>query len=271
MRDEECVRLLQWALPQLRMRWAGFRKVRGQVCKRVARRMGELGIDREADYRAYLESSPQEWSLLDSLCRVSVSRFYRDRFLFTHLQREVFPELARAALCRGDDRLRVWSLGCASGEEPYSVALMWALELQASYPGLRLEILASDADGALLGRARRACYPYSAVKNLPAAWRETAFTRRGEQYLLEASYRQPVSFAEQDVRVAITEGPWDLVLCRNLVFTYFIEPVQCEILQRLQASIRAGGALVIGIHETLPACAAGLAVWSEKLGIYKKS
>jgi chemotaxis protein methyltransferase CheR len=271
MRDEECVRLLQWALPQLRMRWAGFRKVRGQVCKRVARRMGELGVKREADYRAYLESSPQEWSLLDSLCRVSVSRFYRDRLLFTHLQRQVFPELARAALRRGDDRLRVWSLGCASGEEPYSVALMWMLELQACYPGLRLEILATDADGTLLRRARRGCYPYSAVKNLPAAWRQTAFTRQGDHYLLKDSYRQPVSFAEQDVRIDITGGPLDLVLCRNLVFTYFTEPVQCQVLQRLQASIRDGGGLVIGIHETLPTCAAGLAVWSEKLGIYRKS
>jgi chemotaxis protein methyltransferase CheR len=271
MRDEECVRLLQWALPQLRMRWTGFRKVRGQVCKRVARRMSELGIDREADYRAYLASSPQEWSLLDSLCRVSVSRFYRDRLLFIHLQREVFPELARQALARGEDRLRVWSVGCASGEEPYTVALMWMLGLQASFPGLRLEIVATDTDGALLERARRACYPYSAVKNLPAAWRETAFTRQGEYYLLEASYRQLVSFAEQDVRVEITEGPLDLVLCRNLVFTYFIERVQCEILQRLQASIREGGGLVIGIHETLPACGAGPGIWSEKLRIYKKS
>lgn len=75
MKDTECVEFLQWALPRLHMRWQGFRKVRGQVCKRIGRRIRELNLGEGADYRTYLESHPAEWSVLDDLCRITISRF----------------------------------------------------------------------------------------------------------------------------------------------------------------------------------------------------
>jgi len=271
VRDEECVGFLQWALPQLRMRWAGFRKVRGQVCKRIARRMQALGIEDEAAYRLHLQRSPAEWSLLDGLCRVSVSRFYRDKLVFAFLEREVLPVLARQAIARGDSSLRIWSVGCSSGEEPYSVAIVWRLGLQPCFPGLTLDVLATDADAQLLERAREACYPYSAIKNLPAAWRERSFVSRDQQFCLAQEYRQQTRFVEQDVRSLRAQEVFDLVLCRNLVFTYFVEQQQCEILQRLRAAIRPGGALLIGIHEKLPACSADLSAWSERLRVYRRA
>lgn len=271
MRDEECVAFLQWALPQLRMRWAGFRKVRGQVCKRIARRMQALGIEDEAMYRLQLQRSPAEWSLLDGLCRVSVSRFYRDKLVFAFLEKEVLPALARQAIARGDDRLRVWSVGCGSGEEPYTVAIVWQLGLQSCFADLVLEVLATDADPQQLMRGREACYPYSAIKNLPPVWRDRAFTRQDQQFCLAQPYRQQVRFVEQDVRSLQAGEAFDLVLCRNLVFTYFVEQQQCEILQRLRAAIRPGGALLIGIHEELPACRSGLSAWSERLRVYRQA
>ena len=100
MKDADCVALLQWALPRLRMRWAGFRKVRGQVCKRIRRRMGALGIDSVSAYRQYLERHDSEWDELDALCRISISRFYRDRGVFTFLQDTVLPELAAGVIER---------------------------------------------------------------------------------------------------------------------------------------------------------------------------
>jgi len=145
------------------------------------------------------------------------------------------------------------------------------LKLQPSFPGLQLDILATDADPVLLGRARQACYPYSAIKNLPADWREQAFLQDAEQFCLKARYRQPVRFAQQDFRVAMPREQFDLVLCRNLVFTYFVEPQQCEILQRLRAAIRPGGALLIGIHEKLPACSGDLDIWSERFRVYRRA
>jgi chemotaxis protein methyltransferase CheR len=79
MSDSQCVVFLQWALPRLRVRWAGFRKVRRQVCRRVWRRARELGLADLVAYRAYLEEHPEEWALLDSMARITISRFYRDR------------------------------------------------------------------------------------------------------------------------------------------------------------------------------------------------
>ena len=95
MRNEECVRFLQWALPQLNMRWSGFRKVRKQVCKRVDRRRVELGMDSVERYQAYLQQNPEEWDQLDSLCRITISRFHRDKGVFAVLAQDA------GALLRG--------------------------------------------------------------------------------------------------------------------------------------------------------------------------
>jgi chemotaxis protein methyltransferase CheR len=85
MQDAECVALLRWALPRLGLRWPGFRKVRRQVCKRITRRIRELGLADVTTYRERLESVPEEWPELDALCRITISRFYRDRAVFDHL------------------------------------------------------------------------------------------------------------------------------------------------------------------------------------------
>ena len=124
MKDDECVRFLQWALPTLGKRWPGFRKVRRQVCRRIAYRLGELGLDNLAEYRRYLQANPAEWDNLDQLCRVTISRFYRDRWVFDRLGGTVLPELAQAALGRGEKTLRCWSAGCGSVEEPCTLAVI---------------------------------------------------------------------------------------------------------------------------------------------------
>ena len=100
MNDLDCVQFLQWALPMMRMRWPGFRKVRRQVCKRVDRRLRRLGLVDVTAYRAYLDDHPDEWSQLDQLCRIPISRFYRDRGVFDLLRDDVLPSLAAAARAR---------------------------------------------------------------------------------------------------------------------------------------------------------------------------
>jgi hypothetical protein len=101
MSDTDCVQFLQWALPRLRMRWPGFRKVRRQVCRRIERRTHELGLPDLVAYHRYLESQPAEWTILDSLCHVTISRFCRDRQTFVSLERKVLPVLADGALAAG--------------------------------------------------------------------------------------------------------------------------------------------------------------------------
>jgi chemotaxis protein methyltransferase CheR len=271
MRDESCVRFLQWALPHMRMRWPGFRKVRGQVCKRLGRRIHQLGLEGESEYRRYLAGHPGEWETLDALTRVTISRFYRDRMVFACLAQDILPALARQTLARGADCLTVWSAGAGAGEEPYTVAMIWRLQVMALFPDLRVHIIATDADATQCRRARRACYPYSGIKDLPAEWRHIAFTRQGEPegHCLKPAYRGDIEFRVQDIRESMPPERFDLVLCRNLVFTYFDESLQCALLRRIKDAMRAGAALVLGIHERLPEAAAGFIAWSERLRIYR--
>jgi chemotaxis protein methyltransferase CheR len=184
MHDRDCIAFLQCALPHLRLRWAGFRKVRHQVCKRIDRRCRELELPDVVAYRYYLTAQPAEWPILASLCRISISRFYRDRAVFDQVAQVVLPALAKSALARNATELRCWSLGCASGEEPYSLNLMWQLVLASSYPGLTCRIIPTNADEHLLQRGRVGCYPASSPRELPPQWPETAFIQRGAEYCL---------------------------------------------------------------------------------------
>jgi chemotaxis protein methyltransferase CheR len=249
VKDTDCTEFLQWALPRFRMRWPGFRRVRGQVCKRLGRRLAELGLKNLVDYRALLEMHSEEWTRLDGLCRISISRFYRDQGVWRTLEREILPRLAERARARGDRKLRIWSAGCASGEEPYTKALLFAFGEAIS--DCRPEILATDADPHLLERARRACCPTTSLRNVPESWR-AAFERFGEEYRLRPGYRRPVRFLEQDIRHAFPESRFDLILCRNLAFTYFETPVQTGIARRLAERLETDGMLLLGIHESLP-------------------
>jgi len=152
VKDTDCVGLLQWALPRLGLRWPGFRRVRGQVCKRVDKRVHTLGISGPAAYMAYLGDHREEWKVLDGLCTVPISRFYRDRAVFDYLGDTVLPILARSATARTEPTVRCWSAGCASGEEPYTMSLLWTHRVRSRFPQTALAVLATDLDTQLLDR-----------------------------------------------------------------------------------------------------------------------
>jgi chemotaxis protein methyltransferase CheR len=268
VKDAECVDFLQWALPRMGFRWPGYRRVRRQVCKRVARRLKALGLGDLGAYRAYLTATPAEWAILDSCCRITISRFYRDRGVFEFLATDALPELARQTLERGDAMLRCWSAGCASGEEPYSLAIVWRLALARRFPDLGFEVVATDADQVMLKRARTGLYAAGSLKDLPQEWRARAFEPAGRGFRLRDRFRDCVRFRRQDIRRAMPAGPFDLILCRNLAFTYFDEEGQVRILNRLVARMVPGGALVLGGHETLPATPWRLVRDDSKLPLY---
>lgn len=269
MKDAECVQFLQWALPRLRMRWPGFRKVRRQVCRRIERRLRELGLAGVDAYRAYLEADPAEWRQLDELCHVTISRFCRDRHVFEFLRRTVLPELARRASGRGAV-LEAWSAGCASGEETYTLALIWHLALAREFPDVALHVLATDVDEAMLRRARAAEYPESSLRELPESWRQAGFVDLDGCYRLRSGVSSSVTVRRHDLRHAPPGGPFELVLCRNVAFTYFDQGLQEEVADHLAACVKPGGALVIGAHETLPEGAEGFAPWSANLRVYRR-
>lgn len=287
MNDHDCIRLLQAVLPRLGMRWAGFRKPRRQVCRRITRRMGALGLRSVDAYLAHLERHPDEWRLLDRLCRVTISRFRRDRRLWERLETEVLPERAACLAAAGGGTLLCWSAGCASGEEPYTLALVWLLRLAGRFPGVELSVLATDADLHMLWRARRGVYPAGALRELPEEWVEAAFEpvpgspvppdrpgrpgRPGREpdpeLRLVDRFRRPVRLVCADVRDPPPEARFDLVLCRNLAFVYFREDVQRRLLGGADRGagfarcVRPGGYLAVGAHEALPS---GVEAWEDE-------
>jgi chemotaxis protein methyltransferase CheR len=252
MSDADCVTFLQWALPRLGLCWPGFRKVRRQVCKRIERRARELGLPDVTAYRRQLELQEREWDELAALCTVTISRFYRDRAVFDCVGERVLPALAEAALARGATQLESWSAGCASGEEAYTLAIQWRMALAPRFPALGLHVLATDIDARLLERARSACYSASSLEELPASWRKQAFEKRARLFCLREEYRRAVEFERRDLLGEPPPRQFDLVLCRNLAFTYFGPELARAALKRIAERLPLGGALVIGVHERLP-------------------
>lgn len=155
---------------------------------------------------------------------VTISRLYRDAPVMERLARDVLPRARR-----------VWSAGCASGEEPYTIALL----------APHVEIVATDAEPELIERARRGEFGESSLRELPPGLRARLAVER-------EALGARITFLVQDLRKEAPAGPFDLVLCRNVAFTYFDVPLQREVLARIESVLAPGGELVIGKGERLP-------------------
>lgn len=262
MQETECVEFLQWVLPRLQLRWAGYRKVRRQVCKRVSRRIRELGLDGVEAYRARLNAEPGEWAVLDDLTRITISRFFRDRDVFTYLCETVLPELHAR---RAPQAIRIWSAGCAGGEEAYTLAIA------ARERGIAVQILGTDCDAHQLARARAARYTGGSLKDLPARWRTSAFDEVGDELVLRRELFANVELLQQDIRREMPAGPFHLILCRYLAFTYFDAELQREIARGLLGRIVRDGYLALGKHESWPADVPGLDEARRGLRVYRRS
>ena len=269
MTDDDFVEFLQTVLPRLGLHWPGYRKVRGLVRKRVGRRLRELRISDLRAYVSYLEHHCEEWDALDELCRIPISRFFRDCDVFGHIEHEVLPALAEAAAAQGRNELACWSACCASGEESYTLALLWFLRVERRFPQLQLRIVATDIDAHLLERARCGCYRSSSLKALPQDLLAAGFIRREARFCVRNEFRA-VEFLQQDIRKVVPDAEFDLVLCRNAVLTYLAPPLRRQVAERVIARVRPGGALVIGIHESLPQDPSGMISWPGARAIYRK-
>lgn len=269
--DRDCTAFLQWALPRVGLRWAGFRKVRRLVCKRLARRLRGLGLADLVQYRALFERDPAERQAFDALCRIPISRFYRDRGVFDALREQVLPELAERVSGRGDRLLRAWSAGSASGEEPYTLRIVWELALRTRFPGIELRVLATDVEPTMLERARNGCYGPGSLGDVPKDWLPLAFERKGGLACVREPFRRNIEFKLQDIRMEMPDGLFDLILCRNLVFTYFEPAAQEALATRIVERLRPGGVLAIGIHEKPPAALADLHPLPAAPALYAKS
>jgi chemotaxis protein methyltransferase CheR len=270
MDDADLVAFLQWTLPRLRLRWPGYRKVRGTVRKRLNGRLRDLDLAELAAYRNYLDAHPGEWADLGALCRIAISRFYRDRAVFNHLRHVILPELGGLVHDRGESELCCWSAGCASGEEPYTLKILWELGMPPDLARVPMRIVATDADAAVLGRARAGCYTAGSLKDLPHDLRDRAFIRAGDHFQIQDDLRAGIQFRQEDLTEQMPAGAFYLILCRNLAFSYFDEPLQRAVLGQIVGRLVDGGCLVIGVHEALPERAPALVQCTDQGCFFRK-
>jgi len=219
------------------------------LMRRIERRMGLGHFDQLADYRAFLREHPNEVKQLFRDLLISVTNFFRDPEAFQALETEVI-----AALVRGkapDATIRVWSAGCATGEEPYSLGIALLEHLAAAQKSCRVHIFAADVDEGALEVARKGIYLESIATDVCAERLARFFTRVDEtSYQVNKSLREIVIFARQNL---ITDAPFsklDLIVCRNLLI--YLEPeVQKKVLSLLHYSLNEGGFLFLGPSETI--------------------
>lgn len=256
MTGPELAELLRLVAPRLGLRPEGYRRVGGTVRKRLRRRLAALGLDL-AGYVRHLEAQPDEWQWLERSCRITISRFGRDAAVFERLTAHVLPERAAAAVA-AQRPLRIWSAGCASGEEAYAIAIAFRAQVAPLYPSLGLEVIGTDVEPTVLARAWRGGYPPGCLRELSPALRAAAFESRSGELFVRPEYRAGVAFVQADLRGEAPAVPFDLVLCRNAAFTYFAEPLQRQVATALSRVLQPGGVLVLGKGEVLPEGDTGL-------------
>ena len=270
MNDPDCTAFLQWALPQISLRWPGFRKVRRQVCKRLKQRIHNLQLANFAAYRARLENDPSEWEVVDQCCHITISRFFRDKGVFEALRERVLLDIAAHAKQEGR-AAQIWSAGCAAGEEPYTLRILWDIEIASLCPGVSLTIVATDIDEIMLARARDGCFAATSLRELPPHLIGQAFDRVGSRFCIKPRHRDGLTFLHQDIRSEAPTFFFDLILCRYPAFTYFAPPLQEQVLARIMDQLLPNGYFVIGTHERLPNYGAPLTRLGRSPQIFRKS
>ena len=221
---------------------------RRNIRRRVMKQMESQGIHDFRAYLSFLRRDLSEREALRPLLTVTISRFFRNRRVFDTLSRQVLPPLA----AKGQP-IRAWSAGCASGEEAFTLRILWE-ELPGPKPSLFL--LATDVDESCLARAREGRYPESSLREVPRSTEERYFRREGEGYRLPEVVVRSVEFRKHDLLRNFPPGNFDLVLCRNTAFTYFDVPRRAAVTEAIASVLPPRGILVIGRTEKLPPQAA---------------
>ncbi len=237
------------------------------INRRLRGRMGATGHATLAGYAKQLETDPEEYARLISSLLIKVTEFFRDPKVFQYLRDQVLPPLIEDA--RHDDRqLRVWSAGCATGEEAYSLAIM-LMEAMGDDP-VDVRVFATDIDRDAIAFARRGMYPPAALQNVAAPLRARYFTKSDGGYEVVKSLRSRMIFGEHDLGARAPFPRIDLILCRN-VLIYFNLPMQRAALETFGFSLRDDGRLVLGPSETVAAMPAGFVEDNPRMRIYRRA
>jgi two-component system CheB/CheR fusion protein len=222
---------------------------RSSLSRRILRRVNALGLgDDLRAYREHLAEHPEELALLLDSIFINVTAFFRDAEAWQYIAAEVVPAIVRTKAPEAP--IRIWSAGCASGEEPFSIAMVLAEQLGIDEYTRRVKVYATDWDEGALVQARRARYDASAVENVPDELRQRYFQTADSTALFHNTLRRSVIFGQHDLVEDAPISRIDLLLCRNTIM-YFNVDTQARILSRLHFALEEHGFLFLGRAEML--------------------
>jgi two-component system, chemotaxis family, CheB/CheR fusion protein len=221
---------------------------RSSLMRRVDRRMAQIGMTGYSEYLDHLQVHPDEFTTLFNTILINVTGFFRDGEPWDYLRTELIPQMLLDV--KPEALLRVWSAGCASGEEAYTLAMVLCEVLGSDEFRRRVKIYATDVDEEGLAQARQAVYSERAVQALPEGMLERYFDVVGNQYSFRKDLRRSVIFGRNDLVQDAPISRIDLLVCRNTLM-YFNAETQARMLARFHFALAPAGALFLGKAEML--------------------
>jgi two-component system CheB/CheR fusion protein len=221
---------------------------RSSLMRRVDRRMAQLAAGSYTEYLDYLEVHPDEFTALFNTILINVTGFFRDVDAWSYLRQEVLPDLI-ARQPEGAP-IRIWSAGCASGEEAYTLAIVFAELLGPERVKQQVKIYATDVDEEGLSQARHATYSEQSVATLPEGTCDKYFEAVGNRYVFRKDLRRSVIFGRNDLVQDAPISRVNLLVCRNALM-YLNAETQARILSRFHFALAEGGVLFLGKAEML--------------------
>jgi chemotaxis protein methyltransferase CheR len=234
---------------------------RNLIYSRLSRRLRALGLSSFREYREYLEAVDSELEHFINAISTNLTKFFREAHHFDHFRAHVAVPFASVAQRTAGSRLRVWSAGCSTGEEPYTIAVVLAREIR-DVARQDIRILATDIDTAVLAKGVAGEYPASSIAEVPKTYRDyfqpAAEDSDSDDIVMGDEVRSVIKFGRLNLMEPWPfRGKFDAIFCRN-VMIYFDNPTKSQIVDRFTQQLRPGGFLYIGHSESLFASHHGL-------------
>ena len=264
--DPELESLLGYVPASRGFDFSGYKRT--TLTRRICKRMSDLQLDSFTDYRDLLEADVDEFNELFNTILINVTSFFRDKPAWDFVADHLIPELIEHT--RPGEAVRVWSAGCASGEEAYTIAMLLAEALHLSELRDAVKIYATDIDQEALAQARAGVYPAKAMSDVPLAFQERYFDMNGERNVVRPGLRRAVIFGRHDLTADAPISRLDLLVCRNTLM-YFNAETQSNILNRFHFALDTEGYLFLGKAEMLLSHTTMFSPLSMKFRLFTKN
>jgi len=216
------------------------------IKRRLLSRMRSTSTTTHEEYLRYLKANHQELENLRNALTINVTEFFRDNEVYEFMKKDILPNLFRQR-----DRIRIWSAGCSTGEEPYSLAIVLS-ELIAQNPKLSAQISATDIDKVVLAKAQEGIYTPKAMVKLSESQIHRHFTKLPDgNFQVKPHLKELIRFRPHDLMSGVPVSRWlDLITCRNVTI-YFNEKQKDELAKMFHGALVSGGYYVMGKTEYL--------------------